>query len=245
MLLRRPIPEDATMRARDVMTTAVHTIATDTSIADIARLLVEKRIGAAPVLDQAGRIVGIVSESDLIRRPEIGTERRRSWLLRFLSDPQTLAAEYVKTQGPTAESVMTRGVVTVEEDTPLDRVAELMEKCAIKRVPVVRQGALVGIVSRANLVQAIAAHGAPAAAGAAADGTSDAALRDRLIGKLQGEPWFGGPTFNVMVEGGVAHLWGFVRTDDERRAMVVAAQTLPGIRGVDDHLTIARWDFGI
>ncbi|WP_374450368.1 CBS domain-containing protein [Stella sp.] len=232
------------MRARDVMTTAVHTVTPATPILDVARLLVEKRISAAPVVDAAGRIVGIVSEGDLIRRSEIGTERHRPWLLRFLSDPQTLAADYVKSEGPTADAVMTRDVVTVGPDATLDRVAATMERHGIKRVPVVDQGQLVGIISRANLVQAIVAHGAPATR-PTGTGESDAALRDRLVEKLKHEPWFGGPTFNVMVEGGVAHLWGFVRTEDERRAMVVAAQTLPGIRGVEDHLTIARWDFGV
>ncbi|ROQ00258.1 BON domain-containing protein [Stella humosa] len=232
------------MRARDVMTTTVHTVAPETSIADIARLLVDRRIGAAPVVEATGRLVGIVSESDLMRRPEIGTERQRSWLMRFLSDPQALAEEYVKSEGPAAAAVMTRKVVTVGPDAPLDEVAGLMEDNRIKRVVVVDEGRVCGIVSRANFVQAIATHGAPPRVEAAASDAGDAALRDQLLDKIRRQPWSQGPAFNVLVSGGVAHLWGAVRNDEERQAMVVAAQTLPGIRAVEDHLAVVRWNFG-
>ena len=233
------------MRARDVMTRTVHTVAPDTRIADVARLLVERHIGAVPVVDAEGQLVGIVSESDLIRRPEIGTERHPSWLLKFLSDPQALAADYVKTQGPTAAAVMTRDVVTVGEDAPLDEIAGLMESRGIKRVVVVEQGRISGIVSRANFVQAIATHGTPAGPEAAPSASADSELRDRLLEKIRSQPWSQGPAFNVLVSGGVAHLWGAVRSEDERRAMVVAAETMPGIRAVDDHLGIVRWNFGV
>lgn len=233
------------MRARDVMTTPVHTVTSSTSVIDVARLLGERRIGGVPVVDAGGRIVGIVSESDLMRRPEIGTERRRSWLARFLAEPETLAADYVRAQGTTAETVMTRNVVTAAPETPLAEVAETMERRAIKRLPVVDHGRLVGIVSRADLVRAIVAHGAPAAAKEPQRQADDAALREQLLETLRRQPWAGGPTFNVMVEDGVVHIWGFVRSEDERRAVAVAAGSLPGVRGVENRLTIAHWDIGI
>lgn len=233
------------MRARDVMTTIVHTVTPDSLILDAARLLVEHRIGAAPVLGPDGAVVGIVSESDLMRRVEIGTGRHRSWLAQFLADPQVLAAEYVREQGPTVASVMSREVVTVEPDTGLDEVADRMERHAVKRVPVIAGGRLVGIVSRADLVRAIAIHGTAARPASSALRPGDADLRQRLLERLQGEPWFGNPTFEIAVEGGAARLWGVVRSEDERRAMIVAAQTLPGIGSVTDHLTVARWDIGI
>ncbi|BBK30501.1 BON domain-containing protein [Stella humosa] len=233
------------MRARDVMTTTVHTVAPETSIAGIARLLVDRRIGAAPVVDAGGQLVGIVSESDLMRRPEIGTERERSWLMRFVSDPEALAAEYVKNEGPTAAAVMTRKVVTVGKDAPLDQVAGLMEDNRIKRVVVVDEGRVCGIVSRANFVQAIATHGTPAKVEPDPGEAGDSLLREHLLDRIRQQPWSQSPTFNVLVSGGVAHLWGAVRNDAERKAMVVAAQTMPGIRSVEDHLAVIHWNFGV
>ena len=230
------------MRAREIMTALVHTVGPDTKIADLARLLMDKRISAAPVVDDTGRLVGIVSESDLLRRREIGTDKRRSWLLRFVTDTQTLAAEYVKASAPTVGEIMSRQVVTVGEDMPVAAIADLLEARGLKRVPVVRDSKVVGIVSRANLVQALATHGAQRLDGGEA---SDQALRARLVEKIRTQPWSAGPTFNILVENHVAHFWGFVRSEDERKAMIVAAETLEGITGVEDHLTVPRWDYGV
>jgi CBS domain-containing protein len=144
----------------------------------------------------------------------------------------------VKSHGAVAEEVMTRDVVTVKEDTPLSEVAALLDGRRIKRVPVVRRGKVVGIVSRADLLRALVAHGPPSAGRSAA---RDQTLRDQLLSRIKAEPWSGGAIFNVHVAKGVAHLAGIVRSEEERRAMVVAAETLAGIREVKANLTVGRW----
>ena len=226
------------MRARDIMTVSVRTVGPKTSAADVAKLLVEHRISAAPVVGDNGRLVGIVSEGDLIRRAEIGTQRRRSWWLELLTDPDQLAVEYVKSRGVKAEEIMTRDVVTVKEDTSVADVAHLLESRRIKRVPVVRRGKLVGIVSRSNILQALVAHGGPKAGRGA---VKDQTLRDELLQKIKSEPWSGGAIFNVVVTKGVAHLTGLVRSEQEKQAMLVAAETVKGIKEVKENLSIARW----
>lgn len=146
------------MRAKDVMTSPIVTAGPQTTVPEIAKLLIERRISALPVVDQGERVIGIVSEGDLMRRVENTDERHRSWWLRLFSDPATDAADFVKTHGRRAADVMTRDVVTVGEDTPLHEIAALLEERRIKRVPVVREGRVVGIVSRANLLHGLAAR---------------------------------------------------------------------------------------
>ncbi len=146
------------MRAKDVMTSPIVTVGPEATVQEIAKLLIERQVSGMPVLDQGGRVVGIVSEGDLMRRVEHADERHRSWWLKLFSDEITEATEYVKTHGRRAAEVMTRDVVTVDEDTPLHEIAALLEERRIKRVPVVRDGRLVGIVSRANLLHGLAAR---------------------------------------------------------------------------------------
>ncbi len=151
------------MQAKDVMTSPVVTVGPDASVTDVARLLLERHISAAPVVDGSGTLLGVVSEGDLMRRPEAGTERRPSWWLTLISEPQDEAREYLKSHGLHARDVMTRHVLTVEEDASLQDIATLLEKHRIKRVPVMRAGKVVGIVSRANLLQALVAQSRPPA----------------------------------------------------------------------------------
>jgi len=219
------------MVARDVMTRRVVTVAPETSVPEVARLLLEKRISAVPVVDGEGRIVGIVSEGDLMTRPESGTTRRRSWWLSLLSGEED-AATYVKTHGSRAADVMTRDVVTVAEDTPLGDVARILEERRIKRVPVVRRGKLVGIVSRADLLQGLAsAKARPRKAGG-----SDRVIREKLLKALGRESWAPLGQINVTVSGGVVHLWGLADSAEQRRALRVAAESIAGVRAVEDHL---------
>ncbi|MGE0716761.1 MAG: CBS domain-containing protein [Alphaproteobacteria bacterium] len=225
------------MKARDVMTAPVVTVGPDTSVTEIARLLVERGISAVPVVDDAGRPVGIVSEGDLLRRAEIGTEKRRSWWLEMLTDPDRLAADFTRSHAVKASEIMTKDLVTVKEDTPLADVADILESWRIKRVPVVRRRRVVGIVSRANLLQALVAHGTPKPGRTA---ETDQALRDHLMAAIRKQPWAVSGLFNVVVAKRVAHLWGVVRSEEERQAMVVVAETLPGIRSVEDHLAVTR-----
>ena len=144
------------MKAADLMTTAVVTVAEDATAQEAAALMVRHRVSALPVLDASGKLVGIVSEGDLMRRAELGTERERSWWLEFLTSDKTLATDYLKAHGRKVSEVMTRKLITVPPDTPINEIALLLENHAIKRVPVLDQGKLVGIVARANLLQALA-----------------------------------------------------------------------------------------
>jgi CBS domain-containing protein len=224
------------MKAADVMATDVITVGPEDRVMEVAQVLVSNRISAVPVVDDTGKMVGIVSEGDLIRRVESGTEHRRAWWLDLLASRAELAAEYVKERGPRVRDVMTGNVVTVSPDTDLAEVANLLESNTIKRVPVIEDGKLVGIVSRANLVQALAAlhNQLPAETT-----TDDALLRDKVLNRLRSEAWTP-MLLNVIVKDGRIGLWGFVRSEEERKAARVAAETADGVRPVDDNLIVMR-----
>jgi CBS domain-containing protein len=222
------------MVARDVMTADVVTVTAETAVPEIAALLLKHRISAAPVVDARGGVLGIVSEGDLMHRPEAGTERkRRSWWLTLFGDQGDLAKEFVKTHGLRAADVMTGEVVTVTDDTPLPAIAQILEERRIKRVPVVREGRLVGIVSRADLLRAVAAGKASAEPAPKPD---DRAIRERLLETILFAEWVTDTFVNVMVTDGVVHLWGIIESDVQRDALRVAAERIPGVRAVEDHL---------
>ena len=220
------------MQAKDVMTSPVVTVGPDDSVTDIARLLLERHISATPVVAEAGALLGVVSEGDLMRRPEAGTERRPSWWLTLLSEPQDEAREYLKSHGLRASDVMTRKVLTVEEETSLQDIAALLEKHRIKRVPVMSAGKVVGIVSRANLLQALVAQSKPPAPQA-----DDRALREAVLAALKAT---GARTLyiNVVVSEGVVHLWGMAQSEEEKNAMGVAAESVAGRKQVRERITL-------
>lgn len=221
------------MKARDVMTTHVISISSNATIQDVAELLIKHRISALPVLNKDGGLVGVVSEGDLMRRSEVGTDLRRSWWLRLLIGQEALAAEYVKSHATKVADVMTKRVITAEPMTPLSEIATLLERNSIKRVPIVENGQLVGIVTRANLVQAYAvAH----RKGEIKITHSDTVIREKLMDRLRSEPWARTWLLNVIVQDGVVELWGMVSSDAERNAIRVAAETMPAVRAVNDHL---------
>jgi CBS domain-containing protein len=224
------------MKARDVMVSPVVTVKLNACVKEVARVLLDQRISAVPVVDDQGKVVGIVSEGDLLHRSEVGTERRRSWWLLGLTREETLAAEYVKTHGRKVADVMTSKVITATPDTPLHEVAGLMETNSVKRVPIVKDGQLVGIVSRANLVQAVAS-----ARGELEIALSDASARETLLAHLQQQAWARPWLLNVLVNDGVVDLWGVARSDAERTAIRVAAESIPGVRAVNDKLVIRPW----
>jgi CBS-domain-containing membrane protein len=221
------------MKARDVMVSPVITAKPNALVRDVAKLFLEKRISAVPVVDDQGKIVGIVSEGDLIRRVETDTGRQRSWWLRLLAGEETQAAEYVKAHAKKAGDVMTAHVITARPDTPLHEIAALMEKHAIKRVPIVADGKLAGIVSRANLVQAVAS--APMELKIA---PSDESIRERLMAHLERQPWAHTHQLNVTVNNGVVDIWGVTFSESERDAIRVAAENIPGVRAVSSRLFI-------
>lgn len=220
------------MLAKDVMTSPVLTVAPETSVTEVAKLLLERHISAAPVVDAQGHLLGIVSEGDLMRRQESGTERHPSWWLSLLSDPQDEAREYRKSHGLHARDVMSRQVVSVDGETPLYEIADLLERHRIKRVPVVRDGQVVGIVSRANLLQAFVAQSRPAAPVG-----DDRQLREAVVEALRAS---GARMLyvNVVVSDGVVHLWGMAYNEDERGAMRAAAESVPGAKQVLDRISI-------
>jgi len=228
------------MHASDVMTRNVITVDSGATVQDVAGLLSERGISGAPVVDASGRLVGIISEGDLLRRTEIGTNPpgpvRRSW---WLEDVATARArDYVKSHGRIVRDIMTRDVVTVTDDTDLSEIARLLETNHIKRVPVLHDGEIVGIVSRSNLVRALSAAQTPTAA-ATTDG--DRAIRARLLTELQEQKWANRiwPQ-DIIVSDGTAHLWF---TSDESSATIqaarVAAENIPGVRGVEVHIAPA------
>lgn len=221
------------MIAADIMTSNVVTITPDTPVVEIARLLLGKRISAVPVIDN-GRLVGIVSEGDLLRQVEPGAPRQPKWLELFFSR-DTLAAEYIHSHARTARQIMTREVTSVMEDTALADIVDLLEAKRIKRVPVVDiSGRVVGIVSRANLLQALVAR---AKTPAPPDGDEDTRIRNAFLAEIRSQPWATQPEEgNVIVDGGTVHLWGTVASAEVRKAMTVAALNIPGVKGVEDHM---------
>jgi CBS domain-containing protein len=229
------------MNAKDVMTTEVVTVSPETTVQDLAKLLSEKGISGAPVVDASQKLVGIVSEGDLLHRAETGTERRvqrrRSWWLESVAAEQELAREYVKAHGRTVADIMTREVISAEETTDLADLAMLLETKRIKRVPVVSGGKLVGIVSRANLVRALATTSS--APKIVAD-TDDRTIRQQLLAELRQQQWVNIWAADIMVRDKVVHVWFSAdESEAERQAMRVAAENVPGVRGFEAHVVPA------
>lgn len=219
------------MRARDVMTTTVITVGPQTSVSDIAKLLLDSHISAVPVVDDGGALVGIVSEGDLIRRADLGTERHRSWWLTLFGEADR-AADYVKTHGQEARDVMTTDVITVGVEAPVGEIASILEKNRIKRVPVMEDGALVGLVSRANLLHALAAGG-----GVKELAGNDAAIRQAFLKELH-EAGLRTHLMNIVVQNGVAHVLGVVRSAAEKAAIRVAGENVAGISELNDETSL-------
>jgi CBS domain-containing protein len=220
------------MKARDIMVSPVITIGENETVRDLARLVVTKRISAVPVVDNAGRLVGIVTEADLMHRVEVGTERTYSWWLSFFLGDRALAADYVKSHAMKVKDIMTRSVKVADPETPLHGIADLFEENHIKRVPIVSEGGdLVGIVSRANLIQ-----GVSIAQPHLEMTPSDTTIRTKLLDELRRQPWAHPHKLNVTVANGVVDLWGFAESEMERRAITVAAEAIPGVVAVSDHL---------
>jgi len=225
------------MKAADVMTRDVVTIDADRPIRDVARLLLDRRISAVPVVDARGKLIGIVSEGDLLRRVETDTERRRSIWRELLASGADLASEYVKSHGRHAADIMTKNVVAVAEDAPLDEIADLFEDHNIKRVPVVRDGAVLGIVSRADLLRALIDSVDPQPT----DARDDAAIRDALTAELRQQRWARSTGVHIEVKDGVVHLSGTVPPSDAQRAALrIAAERIAGVNKVVDTLSHAE-----
>jgi CBS domain-containing protein len=220
------------MNVRDVMTPNVLSVPPDASLGTAARLMLQKCISGVPVIDDGGNLVGIVSEGDFLRRAETGTGWRRPRWIEFFMGPGRLADEYVRLSGRKVGDVMTHEVRTVAPDAPLEEVVRLMERHNIKRVPVVDNGKVVGIVTRANLLHAVASF-AEEIAPLSAD---DAAIRSRLLATLKDQPWAPSTAIDVTVRNGVVALSGIITDERQRQALRVAAENIPGVKDVEDNI---------
>jgi CBS domain-containing protein len=220
------------MKAADVMTTEVVSIGPETSVRHIAQLMLRHRVSALPVLDDDGRLVGIVSEGDLMRRAELGSDRHRSWWLNLVACPEDIASEYVKQHGQRAKDVMTSRIISVDEGASVTTIAAILEEKRVKRVPVLKDGRLIGIVSRADLLHGIATATLDNSA------AGDDAIRRAVRTRIREDTGIRDSALSVTVSGGVVHLWGGLRSTAERRAAEVAANSVRGVGAVVDHTTL-------
>ena len=222
------------MKVSDVMTKRVISISPETSVFVAIRLMLKHHISGLPVIDNHGKLAGILTEGDLLRRAEIETERRRSVWLDALFGPSDGAADYVHSHGLAVNEVMTREPITVTENTRLDEVVRLMENRNVKRLPVLRDGKVIGIVSRANLMRALLSihRTAPQPS------DDDAAIREHVLAEAGRHAWSSGAAIDVVVHSGMVDLWGTVGDVAQREALKVLAENVPGVVKVEDHLTV-------
>lgn len=220
------------MKAADVMTKDVVTATPETSIEEAVRLMLQHGVSGLPVVDDAGAVVGIVTEGDLLRRAETGTEREHSRWLQFLIAPGRLAEEYAHSHARKVGEVMTGAVVSVALETPLAEVVALVESRRIKRLPVIDKGRLAGIISRADLLSALADLLPKTAAGP----ISDADIRRRVLAEIDKQPWAPRGAIDAAVQNGIVDLRGVIRDERVRAGLRVAAENVPGVKLVQDHL---------
>ena len=219
------------MRAHQIMTRSVVTVTPETTILQAANIMLRRHVSGLPVVDAAGKLVGIVSEGDFVRRSEIGTQRKRGRWLKFILGAGQEATDFVHEHGRKVSEVMTREPLTVTEDTALEDIVKTMESNNVKRLPVMRGEKLVGIVSRANLLQAVASL-----AREVPDPTADDDhIRNRVIETIEKNDWcpFG---LGVVVRDGIVHLSGVITEERSRQAAIVAAENVAGVKKVHDHL---------
>ena len=221
------------MKASDVMVRNVIAVGPDASVPDVAKILLQNCVSAVPVVTEGDKLVGIASEGDLMQRPEAGTEPRRSWWLEMFMNNDTRAAEFTRSHSRKVSDVMTREVVTAKPDTPLADVAALLVKHGIKRVPIVRRGKLVGIVSRANLLEMVASQAIRIPIN-----EDDETIREKVLARMNAESWARTALLNVSVEGGTVELSGIVESEAQKTALRVAAEITPGVRVVNNNLVV-------
>jgi CBS domain-containing protein len=220
------------MKAEDVMVRDLVTVEPQTSIADAIKLLADHDISALPVVGPDNRLIGILSEADLLEREELGASHHHPWWIEAVTPASQLAKEFAKAHGKTVAQLMSTHVVSANEDTPLSEIAALLERNRIKRVPIIRDGELVGIVSQSNLVQALASSEMAATPKL----ESDKVIRLEVLDLLGRQRWTDFGSRNITVQDGTVHLWGLVGSEAERNALVALAQGVPGVSGVVDEM---------
>ena len=220
------------MKAREIMTPEVVCVSPDASILEAVRLMLQNRISGLPVVDRQGMLVGVVTEGDFLRRAETGTQRKRARWIEFFMGPGQSAEEYVQTHGRKVADVMTPIPITITEDMRLDDIVSVMEQSRVKRLPVVRGGRVVGIVSRANLLHALAS----VVGDLPASPNTDVTIREQIMSEVGNKAW-SPREFNVVVRDGVVELWGTILDERARQAAKVAVENVDGVKAVRDHLT--------
>jgi CBS domain-containing protein len=224
--------KDYQMIVADVMTRNVISVSPDDTVETAAKIMLDRCISGLLVVDAAGGLAGVVTEGDLLRRDEIGTEVDHPWWLRLLISPSRQAADFVRAHGRHVKDVMIADVVTVADDVGLDEVVALMEKNRVKRLPVTKEGRVVGIVSRADLLRALIGRAREAAPTAG----DDRSIRTTIMDSLHAKPWAPRTSLNVSVNNGIADIWGSITNENERAAIRVAVENTPGVTAVHDHL---------
>lgn len=230
------------MRAKDIMIEGANvvTVHPDDSVYTAIRLMLKKGISGLPVVDEGPmetrKLVGIVTEGDFLRRRETKTLRRRPRWLEFFAAPGKLAEEYARASGRKIQEIMTAPVITVTEDTPIEDVVQLMEQRCIKRLPVVRYETLVGIITRSNMLRALVREAGKVMALPA----GDAAIRHELLAELNRQPWAGALLIDVGVKDGIVKLTGAIMDERERSAIVIAAENIPGVQAIEDHMAFVE-----
>jgi CBS domain-containing protein len=220
------------MIVADVMTRNCITIAPDATVEEAVNLMLSRNISGVFVVDKTGELAGVITEGDLLRRDELGTERSRPWWLRLLVSPARQAADFAQANGRYVRDVMTEDVLSIAQDAPLEEVVATMEKHRVKRLPVTADGKVVGVVSRADLLRALIGR----VRNAEPLATDDRTIRTAVLNALEAQSWAPMTTLNVTVADGVADLWGTITNDEERRAIRVVAENTPGVKTVHDHL---------
>jgi CBS domain-containing protein len=218
------------MIAADIMVREVVTIGPDESVARAAALMTANDVSALPVIGADGRLVGIISEADLLRRDEIGTAISHASWVETIAPATTLAADFVKSHGKRVADLMSKEVISISEAASLNDIAATLERNRIKRVPVVRGDELVGIVSRGNLIQALAS----AVVTTEIPSDESRSIRERVLARLKEQSWTDFASHNVIVKDSEVHLWGLVHSEDERKALIVLAEGVPGVTNVVD-----------
>ena len=218
------------MKVLDCMTKDVVTVRPDTSVHGIAELMVKKRISGVPVVSEAGALVGIIGQGDLLHRAEVGTERRSKWWLRMLANSNELARDYTKAHGLKAEDVMTRKVISIDANDDLAVAADIMDRQRLKRLPVMRDGKLVGILTRTDLIRVLS----EVPAGRPQQTVDDAILAKTINDRMSTQAWLNTSYLNVTVDKGVARIAGLIESQEQRRALRVLVEETPGVKSIED-----------
>lgn len=230
------------MQASDVMTAQVTFVAPHSTVQQIARIMADKRISGLPVVSERGEVIGMISESDLLRRTELGTEDNQEFGHTWLPEPEESARRFAKSHGRRAHDVMSRPVVSVADDAELRDVAQVLQRHGIKRVPVIRDGKLVGLIARSDIVRALSE--VPAAKGDVRLGSG--IIHRAVTDALKEPPWLDTSYVNVTVSAGEVRVWGYVQTEAQHDALRVLIEEIPGVTKVENNLKVGvptvGWD---